>query len=113
MVKNRKAKEINKIVKEAIVQYMQKDKLIHTDTYTDIQEELTINILSLALGAAVISILIKLFSTIGIFKFNFVGGIISGILISLFVYFIIKIIQNYFQTKENIINKKLKELEYY
>ena len=95
MVKNRKEKEINKIVKEVIVQYMQKDKLMRMEMYLD------------SLITAISLVFVLTF-----FGLNFISGIIAGILIGLIIFLTNKLIEKDYKTREDRVNKKLKELGY-
>jgi positive regulator of sigma E activity len=85
----------------------EKNKLIHIQMYKD----------SFTTAIALCFLSALFFVVIGVAGFTFLGGItlsgiMAGILISSFVFLINKQIEQDYQTREDRVNKKLKELGY-
>lgn len=100
-----KDKELSTIVREIIkvdntlrMRELEKQRLIRIQMYKD----------SFTTAIALCFLIATAFAMIGLAGFNFLGGITSGIVISLFIFLINKQIEEDYKTRENRVNAKLR-----
>ena len=88
-----------KVDKTLRIRELEKQRLIRIQMYKD----------SFTTAIALCFLIAIAFAMIGLAGFTFLGGITSGIVISLFIFLISKQIEEDYKTRENRVNIKLKE----